>query len=64
MIVALPAILAAFLMVLTTNEPERGATEDALKVGLLSMLPDAGRDDENGAVLIHGYPHSITCFLS
>lgn len=33
MIVALPAILAAFLMVLTTKEPERGATEDALKVG-------------------------------
>ncbi|CAL8462663.1 g2196 [Coccomyxa elongata] len=30
-IVALPAILAAFLMVLTTKEPERGATEDALK---------------------------------
>ena len=33
MIVALPAIAAAFLMVLTTKEPERGATEDALKVG-------------------------------
>ena len=32
MIVALPAILAAILMVLTTREPERGATEDALKV--------------------------------
>jgi hypothetical protein len=32
-IVALPAIAAAFLMVLTTKEPERGATEDALKVG-------------------------------
>ncbi|CAL5223333.1 g5832 [Coccomyxa viridis] len=30
-IVALPAILAAILMVLTTREPERGATEDALK---------------------------------
>ena len=29
---ALPAILAAFLMLLTTQEPERGATEDALKV--------------------------------
>ena len=29
---ALPAILAAFLMLLTTREPERGATEDALKV--------------------------------
>lgn len=33
MIVALPAIAAAFLMVFTTKEPERGATEDALKVG-------------------------------
>ena len=33
MIVALPAIAAAFLMLLTTKEPERGATEDALKVG-------------------------------
>ena len=32
MIVALPAILSAFLMILTTKEPERGATEDALKV--------------------------------
>ena len=32
MIVALPAIAAAFLMLLTTSEPERGATEDALKV--------------------------------
>jgi MFS family permease len=31
-IVALPAMLAAFLMMLTTREPERGATEDALKV--------------------------------
>ena len=34
MIVAVPAILAAFLMLLTTQEPERGATEDALKVGV------------------------------
>ena len=34
MIVALPAIAAAFLMLLTTKEPERGATEDALKVPL------------------------------
>jgi hypothetical protein len=32
--VALPAIAAAILMILTTKEPERGATEDALKVGL------------------------------
>ncbi|CAK0784876.1 hypothetical protein CVIRNUC_008081 [Coccomyxa viridis] len=30
-IVAFPAILASFLMILTTREPERGATEDALK---------------------------------
>lgn len=36
MIVALPAIAAAFLMLLTTKEPERGATEDALKVLRLS----------------------------
>lgn len=45
MIVALPAILAAFLMILTTKEPERGATEDALKVpwfvGPLSERADA-----------------------
>jgi predicted MFS family arabinose efflux permease len=31
-LVAMPAILAAILMILTTREPERGATEDALKV--------------------------------
>ena len=35
-IVAFPAILASFLMILTTREPERGATEDALKVHALS----------------------------
>ena len=34
-IVAFPAILASFLMILTTREPERGATEDALKVSAL-----------------------------
>lgn len=46
MIVALPAILAAFLMVLTTKEPERGATEDALKVGVFLPLLVVGREGD------------------
>lgn len=48
MIVALPAILAAFLMLFTTQEPERGATEDALKVGALSAIVQVWHLDAMG----------------